>query len=100
MKSYESGNQQVAKEGGDVAKAARNQLEATIGESAKVPKVPEQKFNSKKRLRSLFGDPHNQLLFRIDKMNIFSFFMSNFFSALKFVDLPFTSINNSLVLFL
>ena len=45
MKSYESGNQQVAKEGRDVAKAARNQLEATIGESAKVPKVPEQKFN-------------------------------------------------------
>ena len=79
MKSYESGNQQVAKEGGDVAKAARNQLEATIGESAKVPKVPEQKFNSKKRLRSLFWGPHNQLLFRIDKMNIFSFFMSNFF---------------------
>ena len=26
-------NMQVAKEGGDVAKAARNQLEATIGES-------------------------------------------------------------------
>ena len=28
-----SQNMQVAKEGGDVAKAARNQLEATIGES-------------------------------------------------------------------
>ena len=72
-------NMQVAKDGGDVAKAARNQLEATIGESAKVPKVPEQKFNSQKRLRSFFLCPHNQLLFKIDKMNIFSFFMSNFF---------------------
>lgn len=28
---------QVAKEGGDVAKAARNQLEATIGESVVSP---------------------------------------------------------------
>ena len=31
-------NMQVAKEGGDVAKAARNQLEATIGESVVSPK--------------------------------------------------------------
>ena len=30
-------NMQVAKEGGDVAKAARNQLEATIGESVVSP---------------------------------------------------------------
>ncbi len=54
-------NMQVAKEGGDVAKAARNQLEATIGESAKVPIVPEQKFNNKKRRRSLVLCPHQPI---------------------------------------
>lgn len=49
-------NMQVAKEGGDVAKAARNQLEATIGESV---------VSSKKAIDYI--KPHDELPFDDDK---------------------------------